>query len=97
MSLLRAGCRRARDIDGIRVTEAKNEPLFNLVHSVIGPIMNDENGSALGESNGYENDGPKWCRNSRSARNQSSSDEPKGPPLFPELIGEFLNLSVENI
>jgi len=48
---------------------------------VIGRNMIDENGSDIGVSNGNENDGPKWRRNSRSARNQSSSDEPKGLPL----------------
>ena len=54
---------------------------FNPVHCVIGRNMIDENGSAIGVSNGNENDGPKWRRKSRSARNQSSSDEPKGLPL----------------
>jgi hypothetical protein len=59
------------------LSEAKNKPPVNSVHCVIGPVMIDE--SVIGESN--ENDGPKWCLNSRSARNQSSSDEPKSLPL----------------
>ena len=41
-------------IDDRSVTDDAEYP----VHSVIGSIMNDENGNAFDEYNGTENDGP---------------------------------------
>jgi hypothetical protein len=51
-----------------------------------GPIFNDENGSRDGQA--------EPCINSSSARNQSSSGDPMGPPRSSQLIGEFLNFFV---